>query len=237
MLGINQVERSNPSFKFWNLYYVKDHKKMKRYLKLFLGTVIPLGIFTGTAFSASARQVRVELVDVRCGNTEDVTGADEFYIRGALSDGTNTKAALTSPISINDRQTKSFSAAQKVIFDGNVPQGVTIRGGLQAFDEDFGKDWSKYGPTVNNIVKTVVAGLNASGNPKAVTAATILDYGTKGFGFLASLDKDDKLGKLELNISPIGPDVEIKTWRFRKTGSFLGYSTWDYTVQYRITRS
>jgi hypothetical protein len=60
---------------------------MNPYLKVFLGTVIPLGIFTGTALSASAGQVRIELLNVSCGNTEDITGADHFYIVGALSDG------------------------------------------------------------------------------------------------------------------------------------------------------
>ncbi|MEW6493437.1 MAG: hypothetical protein AB1589_13170 [Cyanobacteriota bacterium] len=208
---------------------------MNPYLKVFLGTVIPLGIFTVTAFSASAGQVRIELLDVKCGNTEDVTGADEFYIVGALSDGTNTKAALTTPMDINDGQTKSFRADQQVIFDAYVPNGVTVRGGLKAYDEDFAKDWSQYGPMVNQITTVVAAGLSAAGY---ATAGDILNYGVKGFGFFASLDKDDELGKLELNVSPLGPNVEEKTWRFRKTGSIWnpGYSTWDYTVRYRITR-
>lgn len=212
---------------------------MNRYLQLFLTTAIPLGIVTGTALTASAGQVRVELLDVKCGNTEDVTGADEFYIVGALSDGTNTKAALTSPTSINDGQTKSFPSSQQVIFNAYVPQGKTVRGGLKAFDEDFGKDWSKYGPMVNKITDTVAGGLAASGDPYAVTAAAILQFGVKGFGFFASLDRDDELGKLELNVSASGPAVEERTWKFRKTSSFWnpGWSTWDYTVRYRITRS
>ena len=29
-------------------------------------------------------RIRVELGDVFCGNTEDVTGADEFYLVGAV---------------------------------------------------------------------------------------------------------------------------------------------------------
>lgn len=208
---------------------------MNRYLKVFLRTVIPLGIFTGTALSASAGQVRIEVLDVKCGNTEDVTGADEFYIVGALSDGTNTQAALTTPMDINDGQTKSFRADQQVIFDAYVPNGVTVRGGLKAYDEDFAKDWSQYGPMVNQITTVVAAGLSAAGY---ATAGDILNYGVKGFGFFASLDKDDELGKLELNVSPLGPNVEEKTWRFRRTSNWWnpGWSTWDYTVRYRITR-
>jgi hypothetical protein len=214
---------------------------MNRYLKLFLTTVVPLGIVAGTALSASAKQVRIELLSVKCGNTEDVTGADELYVTGALSDGTigNTKGVLTSPMSINDGQTKSYPLAQQVIFNGNVLPGDTVRGGMKAFDEDFAKDWSKYGPTVIKITDTVVAGLTASGNPKAVTAAAILNYGMKGFSFFASLDKDDELGKIELNVPALGPDVEERTWKFSRSSSFWnpGWSTWDYTVRYRITRS
>jgi hypothetical protein len=211
---------------------------MNPYLKVFLGTVIPLGIFAGTALSASAGQVRIELLDVKCGNTEDITGADHFYIVGALSDGTNTKAALTTPIRINDGQTKSFRADQRVIFDAYVPNGVTVRGGLKAYDEDFGKDWSRYGPKVTEITNAVATGLKASGDPRAVKAGEILSYAIKGFGFFASLDKDDELGKLEMGVSAVGPNVEQRSWRFRKTASWYnpGVSTWDYTVRYRITR-
>jgi hypothetical protein len=50
--------------------------------------------------------------------------------------------------------------------------------------------------------------------------------GVKGFGFFASLDKDDELGKLELNVSASGPAVEERTWSFRKTAVFgSGWST------------
>lgn len=206
---------------------------MKSYLKLFLATVIPLGIFTGTALSASAGSVRIELLKVECGNTEDVTGADEFYIVGALSDGTNTKAALTTPIDINNGQTKSFQAAQRVIFDAYVPNGVTVRGGLKAFDEDYAKDWSQYGPMVEKIAAGVALGLTAAGYP---TAGDILNYGVKGFSFFAKLDQDDQLGKLELNVSPVGPNVEEKTWNFSKS-DWTGWSSWSYKVRYRITRS
>ena len=209
---------------------------MKPYLKLFLATVIPLGIVTGTALTASAKQVRIEVLNVKCGNTEDVTGADEFYIAAALSDGTNTNAAFTSPISINNGQTKSFSSAQQILFNANVPQGVTVRGGLKAFDEDWAKDWSKYSSTATKIKDAVVAGLNASGNPKAVTAATILNYGFQVFSTLSYFDQDDQLGKLELNVSPVGPNVEEKEWKFSKS-DWTGWSSWNYTVRYRITRS
>lgn len=210
---------------------------MNPYLKVFLGTAIPLGILAGTALSASAGQVKIELINVYCADTEDVTGADEFYIVGALTDGTqaNTKAALTSPISINNGQTKTFPASQQVLFNGYVAQGTTIRGGLKAYDEDWAHDWAKYEPWAKTIKDAVVTGLNASANPKAVAAATILDWGFKGFSAISYLDKDDLLGKIELNVSPIGPNVEEKSWKFSRS-DWTGYSSWNYTVRYRITR-
>ncbi len=209
---------------------------MNRYVKLFFLTVTPFAILTGTALTASATQVRIELLNVKCNNTEDVTGADEFYILGALSDTTNTKGALTSPISINDGQTKTFNSAQQVIFDADVPEGQTVRGGLKAFDEDFAKDWAKYDSTVNQISDAVAGGLAASGNPKAATAGTILKFAVKGFGTLASLDKDDHLGTLELNVPVSGPEIEEKEWKFSKK-DWTGYSSWNYIVRYRITRT
>jgi len=120
-----------------------------------------------------------------------------------------------------------------------VRSGDTIRGGMKAYDEDFGKDWAKYGPTVNKITEAVLTGLAASGNPKAVAAGAVINYAVQGFGFLASLDKDDELGKIELNIPANGPQVENREWKFKKSASWWnpGISTWNYTVRYRITRS
>jgi hypothetical protein len=109
---------------------------------------------------------------------------------------------------------------------------------LKAFDEDFGKDWAKYGSTVTEISNAVSQGLKASKKPKAVVAGEVLGWATKAFGILASLDKDDELGTIELNVPVQGPSVEEKVWKFKKEGSIFnpGVSTWNYSVVYRITR-
>ena len=180
-------------------------------------------------------RIRIELLRVHCGNTEDVTGGDELYIVGALSDGITSRGALTSPMSINDNQEKEFNPSQRIIFDADVKPDSVVRGGLKAFDEDFGKDWAKYGSTVTEISNKVSEGLKASNNPKAVAAGEILNLATKAFGFLASLDKDDHLGTIELNVPAQGSSVEEKVWEFYKKGP-IGFSTWNYTVVYRITR-
>ena len=184
-------------------------------------------------------RVRIEVHRVHCGNTEDATGADELYIVGALSDGTTSRGALTSPMSINDNQEKEFNPSQRVIFDAYVKPDALVRGGLKAFDEDFGKDWAKYKDTVNKISELVSQGLKSTKKPKAVVAGEILSYATKAFGLFAPLDKDDELGTKELNVPAQGSSVEEIPWKFQKKGSVLnpGVSTWNYTVVIRVTRS
>jgi len=184
-------------------------------------------------------RIRIELIRVHCGNTEDATGADHLYVVGALSDGITSRGALTSPMRINDNQEKEFAPAQRVLFDADVKPDAIVRGGLKAFDEDFGKDWAKYKDTVNKISELVSQGLKSTKKPKAVVAGEILSYATKAFGLFAPLDKDDELGTIELNVPAQGSSVEEIAWKFQKKGSVLnpGVSTWNYTVVIRVTRS
>jgi hypothetical protein len=180
--------------------------------------------------------VRAELIKVHCGNTEDTTGEDEFYIVGGLTDGVKYHAALTSPMGINDGQEKNFTPNQRVIFNDMVDSQGVIRGGLKAYDEDFGKDWAKYGSTVEKITDGISMGLKATKNPKAVAAGEVLKWSVKGFGFLASLDKDDELGNIELNIPANGSTYEEITWKFWRKGGTFSTSTWNYSVVIGVTR-
>jgi hypothetical protein len=180
--------------------------------------------------------VKVELIDVSCQDTEDVTGADDFYLVGALVGGEVTKAILTHPIKINNKQTKTFRPEDSVLFEGDIPPGESIKGGLNAYDEDAGKDWDKYGDTVKSITDAVSTALEVAG-PKGAIAGKILSIATSGVGILAGLDKDDLLGSTELEISATGPAYEERAWKMSKEGSFMGYSNWDYTLRYRISRS
>ncbi|MEH1833872.1 MAG: hypothetical protein V7L29_17820 [Nostoc sp.] len=180
-------------------------------------------------------RVKVELVNVYCRDTEDVTGADDFYLVGGLVGGQTTKAILTTPIKINDKQTKSFKPDQTVLFEGEIPQGQSVKGGLKAYDEDAGKDWAKYGDTVKKISSAISGAIAATG-PQGAVAGTILSAATTAGGILASLDKDDLLGSTELDISSTGPSHEERAWKMSKTSS-IGWSTWDYTLTYRISRS
>lgn len=221
---------------------VTDGTNGKGRYNRFEGGVIhwtPEGGTKVTVNAGTTSHVRIEVHRVHCGNTEDASGADELYIVGALSDGTTSRGALTSPMSINDNQEKEFNPSQRVIFDADVEPNAVVRGGLKAFDEDFGKDWAKYGDTVNKISAQVSQGLKSTNDPRAVAAGEILGYATKAFGFFASLDKDDELGTIELNVPAQGSSVEEIAWKFQKKGSVFnpGVSTWNYTVVIRVTRS
>ncbi|MEH2375783.1 hypothetical protein [Nostoc sp.] len=179
--------------------------------------------------------VKVELIDVYCQDTEDVTGADDFYLIGGLVGGQTTRGILTTPIKINDKQKKSFKPDQTVLFEGEIPQGQSVKGGLKAYDEDAAKDWAKYGETVKKISSAISGAIAATG-PQGAVAGTILSAVTTAGGILASLDKDDLLGSTELDISSTGPSHEERAWKMSKK-SGTGWSTWDYTLTYRISRS
>ncbi len=180
-------------------------------------------------------RMKIELIDVYCGITEDRTGADEFYLLGALAGGTVVKPILTKPISINDKQTKTFPAGESVLFEGEVPQGQSVKGGIKAYDEDFAKDWAQYGSVVTAISGAVSKAL-AMADPQGATAGAILAAVTTGVGFFSSLDKDDLLGTTELEISATGSAFEERSWRMRYTGPAY-ICKGEYTVRYRISRS
>ena len=180
-------------------------------------------------------KLRIELVDVYCGDTEDITGADDFYLVGALAGGGTTKPILTRPIKINDKQTKQFRPEDILLFEGEIPQGQSVKGGLNAYDEDAAKSWQKHGETIKNITEKVSSVVAIAG-PPGVLAGQILSAAVAAAGLIGSLDKDDLLGTTELEISATGPAFEERTWKMsKKTGT--GWSTWDYAVRYRIQRS
>ncbi|HEY9709459.1 MAG TPA: hypothetical protein V6D48_14745, partial [Oculatellaceae cyanobacterium] len=79
-------------------------------------------------------RIRVVLENVTCYDTEDVTGADEFYLVGAISDGQQSSGVLTRPISVNDKQTKSFGIGGGTVFDAEVPEDRILKVALMAFD-------------------------------------------------------------------------------------------------------
>jgi hypothetical protein len=180
--------------------------------------------------------VRVELVEIWCDNTEDVTGADELYVTSALKSGSIVKAVVTKPIDINDGQTKKFPADESIIFDAKVPKAATIVGGVVLFDEDYGKDWEKKDKKIAENVKASADKIAdaVGGAPKAIVGAITQSVYTV-VDLLAQGDKDDRLGALELSIPAEGPPEENKEFTCEEKG--IGFSTWKYTLRYRIIRN
>ncbi|WP_280949128.1 hypothetical protein [Limnospira maxima] len=40
-----------------------------------------------------------------------------------------------------------------------------------------------------------------------------------------------------MEISAVGPANEVREWKMSKKNTFVGWSTWDYTVRFMISRS
>ncbi len=178
--------------------------------------------------------VTIRIANLHCRNTEDVTGADEFYTVSALSTGhpSQTQADVLPKLSINDKEIRQ---PNYVIYDGWVDKGSSVRGGLIAYDEDFAKDWAKRPQWVDQLTYTIAQGLQKSGDARLVPAGIILQYGYKAFDLIASADKDDKLGSIELNINADGPQNESRFWPFWRKDR-TGFSNWSYSVDLEIVR-
>jgi hypothetical protein len=193
---------------------------------------------TFTASVLAPRRVRIELDHVRCSDTEDVTGADEFYAIGAGADrfsGANN-TLLSKPFNINNGQTKDFpvESSQRVIFEGTVDAASTIVAGVKFLDEDANHDWSKYGSMVTDLSGKVSTGLALLG-PYGKGAGAVLTTVTQAAGLIMSLDQDDLLGDItiELPVSkfPIGTSLYPLTVR----GGGGWWSSWNYIVYYKVT--
>lgn len=202
-------------------------------------------------------RVRIELLDVLCRDSEDVTGADTLYLAGGVSDGRQLRPVLTSRLWISSKQTRVFYPEQRVIFDAEVPAGGMVHIGLQAYDEDAAKDWAKHGEWITKLANEIAGQLeqlpsqsvlppgagmpqdSSTGEPDpAQVVAAILRGTVAVVGFFARLDKDDFLGTLAADI-PVGvPGSQIKEWHCtgRRYGGVFGWSTWNYTIRYRVTQ-
>jgi hypothetical protein len=187
--------------------------------------------------------VRIELVDVYCDNTEDVTGADEFYLVGvAKADGAEPKPILTTPIDINDGQRRTFASSEITMFEGALPEEGLVALYVQAYDEDAAKDWAKRPDYVDKMLGSVVSGAGGvvvaalATNPvgwATIAAAVGVGLVVGGFAFVVGQDRDDQLGTLQTLVPASGPAMEDKYWSFSQAGWWSG---WSYTVRYRVSR-
>lgn len=183
-------------------------------------------------------RMRVTLDSVTCRDTEDVTGADELYLVGAVTAGdeASTRAILTRPLSIDNGQTSKFGEGGGTVFDAHVEDGRLLKIAFAAMDEDAGKDWARREELITKVTKNVSDGLRASGDPQAVAAAQVLPLAVQGLGLAVQLDADDELGQ-HLCEYPVGVRATVVSTQsvpFQKTTGRWGWSTWQYTVTYHI---
>lgn len=195
-----------------------------------------LTLLTALPATAADVEILVELIEIQCGNTEDVTGADEFYILSAFTGGTiaSANSAITRPIAINDGESKAIPETDAVMIHARVPASGKLAGKMRAYDEDYAKTWETMRESVEKATKVIKASAAVSGSIEDVELAESLEAAFAVYDGLASLDEDDILGTEEVIIHANGPAEEVRSWRMVEKG--LGFSTWDYTVTFRITR-
>lgn len=193
------------------------------------------------------RHVRVEFLRVKCGNTEDVTGADEFYAVGSGKDRVSgqSTSAMSKPMSINDGRTKDFpfATAERVLFEDDVSAASTVVLACKFLDQDASQDWdSTYtalsaaiGGSITAVqAAAVLAGTATAG--AALVPVAVLAAITAGVAALIRLDKDDVLGEHTFEVPAADfLGTRIETVRLRESGA--GWSTWSYDIDLQITIS
>ncbi|MDP8929214.1 MAG: hypothetical protein M3O70_11755 [Actinomycetota bacterium] len=184
-------------------------------------------------------RVRVSLDSVACRDTEDVTGADHFYLAGVVTDGETVKEVLTRPLKINNGQTISFGEGGGTIFHVDAPTDRILKVTFVGFDQDAGSDWKRIEGGVKQATDAVAAVLRAIPNPYTVTAAELLPVVRQGIGAVMQMDIDDELGQHVADFplwglpQPNGGPIGLSQFVPLKGGSGW-WSSWNYTVNYRV---
>ena len=183
--------------------------------------------------------VTVELLDVICHDTEDMTGADEFYIIGAARVGDRAGATVTKPIRINDGERRSFGPNERVLYSGPVGRGDEVAIGLVAYDEDAAKDWERDGPAIQSAVDKLADAVKKIPEPSVQIGAEVTRQAVRLFGALISLDKDDQLDSGTINVPvqslPVGNVVRNWEVQGRVFNGWFNFSSWHYNVTLRVT--
>ncbi|MGB3767806.1 MAG: hypothetical protein WA947_14715 [Phormidesmis sp.] len=183
------------------------------------------------------KRVFIKLLDVHCRDTEDVTGADEFYLIGSVSDSKSQqpKPILTPPVSVNDGQTKSLNGRGSLLFDAAVDSDTVINLEVGALDEDYAKDWDRYDEYVLKVGAALSAAAAATKHPVGIGIGLGLGIALKGFDAIAKSDKDDELGSMSdrIHVKYLKPGTVVRSWTFK--GGSSAWSNWEHVVRYQIT--
>lgn len=175
-------------------------------------------------------RIIVSIDEAICYDTEDVTGADELYVVGAIrtSSGQTSGGFVTRPISINTNETRKFNFGGGIIFDKEVPDSSPLQIEMIVFDEDASKDVSRY----DQARALVNQAVTAFPNPLFAAASLPLD----AIRTFMVLDQDDELGtnRNTMFVGNVPRGWSFHQWNAKETG--IGFSTWNYWIRYWIGR-
>lgn len=186
----------------------------------------------------ASKKITIKLLDVRCRDTEDVSGPDEFYIVGSVRHSSTkpAKLVLVKPFSINDNQTKQLHNREGgIAFNGVVENDAVIVMELTAYDEDYGKDWKSIASRLQESLSksTLEAAGSGAGEVGGATIALGVFYAMDA---IFKRDKDDQLGRMAISIPAkyLRPGTQTRSWKFSKGGPWWSNSKWNYTVRYQL---
>ncbi|MEU5023848.1 hypothetical protein [Streptomyces milbemycinicus] len=201
--------------------------------------------------SDNQKRVMIALTFVHCRDTEDITGADEFYVAGGAGTGllsdSKSKAILTEPFDINSPEKRILSGKEYVIFDDNVHVDDFVEIGLEFRDADFSeKDFdAKYVALVSALTAAIGTAVGSLATPAvgAVAGAILAATPPALVKVLATIDKDDTLGTVQkrVNVADYRDGRHAFTWKFSNKNPNIteeaensAWSDWDYEVGYVI---
>jgi hypothetical protein len=147
----------------------------------------------------------------------------------STTDPSLARPILTKVLDINDRQTKPLNF---VAFDAEVKGSSVIYLEMAAYDEDVAKDWSQYQVWVGLAGTAISTAVGVVATP---VAGTVVGIVIGGLNQAIGWDGDDRLGiySQTLVVKDLKPGENIYEWKMVEKG--IGYSTWNYTVKYKIT--
>ena len=200
------------------------------------------------------KHITVKLRTVQRRDAADAFGVGEFYVAGGAGTGplswSKSTAVLTHPIYVDTGQTKTFAAAEAVVFDGNVRADDFVELGLEFRDRDledldFDAKYAALRSSLSSAVGTVVGNLVVPG-VGTIAGAILVSTGPALARVLTNIDKDGVLGTVQkrINVSAAregrnGP----YTWRFSRfwpnvveevAADTRRWVDWEYTVTYVV---
>jgi hypothetical protein len=210
-------------------------KNVTKITLLALSALTPLTIMAPTKASQQTNwRVTVRIDEIRCIETEDLLGSDEFYTLSAITlglpDGRQVvRTRTTSPVSINNGNKKNGTT----LFDFIVPSGTTFSGELMGLDEDVDKDWSRVDEKFSKAGEDLTGGLKGLGGKKGAAIGSLLKASIGIIGGISALDEDDILGQEGLpEMTVLSKRTYTKTAPFSNSAYFG--SDWSYKVRYTI---